>query len=566
MASQLCRWAQRVESKFQPRVTGPSSWALPKQPSSIAPEHVWSNADQDPVPSERHTWTGWIFTQYWLSDLVTVSTWSAASSAFASGLAASDTVLLMLVAALCNAVPTVLNGAVGADLHIPFPIAIRASYGSYFSYFCIASRAILALFWFGIQSAYGGQCVTPIITAIWPSYADLPNHLPASAGITTQGMVSYFLYHVIQAPFLFIPPHRLQYMFLFKSILVPPMALAMVIWLSVKAGGGSKLFSQPATVYGSARAWLWLMNMTSITGGFATLTVNIPDFSRFSKKPGSQIWQLPAIPVFKVITDIFGIIAAGASQRIYGTVLWNPLQIVSQWQSTPAGRAASFFCSALWLLAQICANISANSMSFANDLTTVQPKWINIRRGMVVCMLLGGWALCPWIIIKSGQSFLNFMGAYAIFMAPIAGIFFCDYWLVKRRKYDVPALYDPRGIYYYQYGTDWRALVCTVVITVPLLPGLAKAVTPNSVHIDAGLQHLYSINWLYGFSLSAVLYYALNYFWPHHPTLITKTIPGVLVTGITQDTDNVAGVEEGKGGNEEVRATTTIVSARSSSI
>lgn len=143
------------------------------------------NVDQDPVPPEKWTWTGWTFTQYWLSDLVTVSTWSAASSAFSSGLTATDTVLLTLVAALCNAIPTgklslfyatvcichfsqadhqniVLNGAVGADLHIPFPVAIRASYGTYFGYFCVASRAILALFWFGIQSAYGGGCVTPV--------------------------------------------------------------------------------------------------------------------------------------------------------------------------------------------------------------------------------------------------------------------------------------------------------------------------------------------------------------------------------------------------------------------
>lgn len=181
----------------------------------------------------------------------------------------------------------VLNGAVGADLHVPFPIAIRASYGTYFGYFCVASRAILALFWFGIQSAYGGECVTPvsddfmkrmyspnywglfqIISAIWPSYRDLPNHLPASAAITTQGMISYLVYHVLQAPFLFIPTHRLHYMFIFKSALVPPMALAMVIWISVKAGGGSDLFHAPPTVHGSERAWLWLMNMTSITGTY----------------------------------------------------------------------------------------------------------------------------------------------------------------------------------------------------------------------------------------------------------------------------------------------------------
>jgi NCS1 family nucleobase:cation symporter-1 len=223
-----------------------------------------------------------------------------------------------------------------------------------------------------------------IITAIWPNYAKLPNRLPASAAITTQGMISYVIYHVVQTPFLFIPTHKLHYMFIFKSTLVPPMALAMVIWISVKAGGGSAMFHEPSTVHGTDRAWLWLMNMTSITGifvsilplitfnsnealgGFSTLAVNISDFSRFSKKPGSPVWQLPMIPLFKVITGLFGIIAAGASKQVYGTILWSPLQIIDQWQGSSGGRAAAFFCSSLWLLAQICNNISANSISFAN--------------------------------------------------------------------------------------------------------------------------------------------------------------------------------------------------------
>jgi NCS1 family nucleobase:cation symporter-1 len=195
-------------------------------------------------------------------------------------------------------------------------------------------------------------------------------------------MVSYVVYHAIQTPFLFIPTHKLQYMFIFKSLLVPPMALAMVIWISVKAGGGDVIFKQPPTVHGSERAWLWLMNMTAITGkenlmifwiinslflgGFSTLAVNISDFSRFSKKPGSPVWQLPMIPLFKVITGLFGIIAAGASKQLYGTILWSPLEIIAQWQGSSGGRAAAFFCGTLWLLAQICNNVSANSVSFAN--------------------------------------------------------------------------------------------------------------------------------------------------------------------------------------------------------
>jgi cytosine/uracil/thiamine/allantoin permease len=111
--------------------------------------------------------------------------------------------------------------------------------------------------------------------------------------------------------------------------------------------------------------------ITISPGGFSTLAVNISDFSRFAKKPGSQVWQLPFIPLFKIICSLFGLVAASASKPLYGKVLWQPLDIVAMWQGTPGGRAAAFFCAALWCLAQICVNISANSISFGNGICSL---------------------------------------------------------------------------------------------------------------------------------------------------------------------------------------------------
>ncbi|KAI1343801.1 uracil permease [Xylariaceae sp. FL0016] len=541
---------QAIKEKSHTRMTDRHSWKLPKQPSSIAPSDVWTNAgryiddgailspflqhsahspviDQDPVPIEKQTWSKWAFIGYWYSDLVTISTWTAASAVVTTGLTATDAILCVLVASLCNAIPTVLNGAIGADLHIPFPIAARASYGYWFSYFCVATRGILALFWFGVQSANGGTCVTAIITAIWPSYANLPNTLPSSAGTTSQGLLSYFIYWCLQFPLLLIPTHRLQGLFWVKTVLVTPMALAMVIWITVAAGGQGEFFYAPATVSGSKRAWLWLSSMTSITGGYSTLAVNIPDFSRFSNSRGAQLWQLPVIPIFKVLVGVFGVVSASASKQLYGTTLWSPLDIVDRWQGTPGGRAAAFFCASVWLLAQISVNISANAISFANDVTTLAPRWFNIRRGVVGVALVGGWALCPWIIISSAGAFLRFMSAYAIFMAPVAGVLLCDYWVVKRRRYDVPALYDPRGIYRYgRWGVNWRALVTMLVVIVPLLPALAEKASPGTVDTSEGLVHLFTFNWLYGFFVAVFLYFVLNYFWPDRTTLIPRVVSG----------------------------------------
>ncbi|KAF4125819.1 nucleobase:cation symporter-1, NCS1 family [Geosmithia morbida] len=519
--------ASHIVDKTKLRLTEPGSWALPKQDSSIAPPGVWTNADQDPVPPELLTWNKWSFLTYWYSDLATISAWSTASSIVATGLSATDAILIVLVAGICNAIPTVLNGCIGADLHIPFPIAARASYGYWLSYFCIISRGVLALFWFGVQSAAGGNCVTAMILAIWPSYADVPNHLPASIGVSSQGMCSYLIYWLLQFPLLLIPTHKLNYLFNVKAVLTIPMCIAMVVWISVKAGGGSHFFNAPGSVSGSARSWLWLSNLTAVTGSYSTLAVNISDFSRFSKDRSAPWWQLPFIPILKTLMGVFGVVSASASREIWGETLWDPIDIINKWQDNPGGRAAAFFCAAIWLLAQISVNISANAISFANDVTTLAPKWFNIRRGTIFVALFGGWALCPWIIMSSATAFLNFMSAYAIFMAPIAGLLTADYWLVKKRKLDVPALYDPHGIYRFgRFGVNWRALVINIVVIVPLLPALGNKVTPQNVPLNEGLKHLFAFNWLYGYITSLFLYWLLNYLFPAEETLVPVTVPG----------------------------------------
>lgn len=155
----------------------------------------------------------------------------------------------------------------------------------------------------------------------------------------------------------------------------------------------------------------------------------------------------------KVVTALFGIVATGACRVVYGEDIWTPLGIIAKWEGS-GGRFLAFICSCLWILAQVCCNISANSVSFANDATTLLPKWINIRRGTVLCSIIGGWALVPWLMVSSAYVFLNFMSGYAVFLGPMAGIMMCDYWIVKRRKLDVPGLYDPNGRYkYFVSGT-----------------------------------------------------------------------------------------------------------------
>lgn len=507
------------------------AWELPKQKSALAPDHVWTNEDMDPVKFEDQTWTLWTWMAYWATDTINLGTWETASSIIQVGLTWRDAIPIMVVGTSCVAIPMVLNGAIGAKLHIPFSVAIRASFGYYFAYFCIVSRSILAMFWLGIQSYNGSQCVTVMITAIWPSYSNITNTIPIGQDITTQGMISYFIFWIVQLPLLLIPPTKLRWLFVVKLVAAPIAALATMGWCIHKAGGGGALFNIPGTLHGSTKAWKWLSCMSSVTGSWATLACNIPDFSRYARTSKGQYIQLPFLPIIFTLCGVIGIVTTSATVIIWppGGYLWNPLDIYGHWnQQGHGGRAAAFFAGLAWYVAQVGTNITANSISAANDLTVLFPKYVNIKRGCMIAAVVAGWVMVPWKILGSAQTFLNFMGGYAVFLAPIAGILASDYWLVKGQHIDVPSLYDPAGRYRYQYGINWRAMVAFLVAVVPLLPGLAQSIeSPKTLGIGSGLTNLYTFDWLYGFVVSIFLYTSLSKIFPAKDSLVEHTIYGL---------------------------------------
>ncbi|KAI1324650.1 permease for cytosine/purines, uracil, thiamine, allantoin-domain-containing protein [Xylariaceae sp. FL0255] len=440
--------ASWTANNIKHRFTSLHAWQLPKQTGALAPPHVWTNRDMDPTPLKDQTWGIGSIIAYWATDVVNLATWQNASAVLAVGLSWREAIPIMFIGNLVVAIPIVLNGAIGATLHVPFSVIATSSFGYYLRYFCIVSRAILAMFWLGIQTVNGSQCITIMLRAWAPSYNSIPNHLPASAGITTQGFISYFLFWIIQLPLLLIHPRHLKPLFWIKLFAAPTAALAILGWSVRQAGGGGDIFREKASVSGSDYAWLWLTCTSSVTGNWSTLAVNIPDFTRYSRNPRGQYIQLPAMPIVFTILGTVGIVATSASKVFSptGKYLWNPLDIITIWLDYGSGgRAAAFFAAGAWYVAQVGTNITANSISAANDLTVLLPRWVNIRRGSIIAALIGGWVFVPWKILSSAETFISFLGGYAVFLGPIAGIMVADFWLVKKGAVDIPALYDPNG-------------------------------------------------------------------------------------------------------------------------
>jgi NCS1 family nucleobase:cation symporter-1 len=363
---------------------------------------------------------------------------------------------------------------------------------------------------------------------------------------------SYLLFWLIQLPLLLIPPTKLRYLFATKLIAAPITALATMGWCVHKAGGSGKIFSLKPTVSGSTKAYLWLSCMSSVTGSWSTLACNIPDFSRYARTSRGQYIQLPVLPMIFTACAVVGIVTTSATGVIYGKLLWNPLDIISKWSDMGhGGRAAAFFAATSWYIAQVGTNITANSISAANDLTVLFPRYVNIERGCIIAAIIGGWVIVPWKILSSAETFLAFMGGYAVFLAPIAGILASDFWLVKKQHIDVPALYNPDGRYHYWNGINWRALLALLVSVAPNLPGLGYSIgspadptQPNPVHISAGARNLYSFGWLFGFVTSIFVYTVLSLIFPARESEVKHTVYGhEIVEGMPSDEES-AGVRE----------------------
>ncbi|KAF7785216.1 hypothetical protein Agabi119p4_1381 [Agaricus bisporus var. burnettii] len=498
----------------------PSTWSLARDDSIFGPNSRWSNKDMDPVPPKQRTWSTWNYVAYWLSDATSIANWQLASSMLAVGLSWKQALPAIAVGNIIIAVVIVLNGTIGARLHVAFPVLNRSSFGFWFSYFSVISRVVLALFWFGVQTYTGSECMYQCLKAIWPSIARIPNHLPANGIITSVGMMSYFIYWLVQFPIMLLSPQKLRHFFTAKSIIVPLAWLSILIWAMVKVPPSISLKPRHSTLTGSQLSWAWLSAINSALGNYATLSINIPDFTRYAKNERSQKVQLIIIFLSFTLVAFIGIAVTSAGEVLYGEILWDPPRLVDMWDN----RAAAFFASFSFMLATLGANISANSLSAANDMTVLFPAYINIRRGQVICAILGGWVLCPWEILATAPRFLSFMSGYTVFLGPFAAIMIVDYWLVRGCKIDVPALYDPNGRYRYWNGINWRALVTLVVTVTPNLPGLIHNINPSIFVGDASF--MFNVSWMTGFFATGFIYWTLSTVFPPVETFVDKTVHG----------------------------------------
>lgn len=472
---------------------------------------MYTNEDMDPIKRKDRTYQWYQMGLFWIAEGFNAAQLQVSSSAFSLGLNPGLCVVACLLGNIIVSIPCAASGYLGSKLGTNFPGTIRASFGLWGSKWAMIVRAVPCLIYYGIQTSLAGQAVQACVTAIWPSFAGWHvNALPASSNITAQQLLCFVIFWLISLPFLYLPIKTLRFLFVIKSILVPLYWTALFTWSITAAGGWPEVWRKPSIpTDGMSVGYLFGICVNAAISGNATFAVNIMDISRHSKSDkAAWVTQLFALPFFVTLTELLGCTMAVASSVVYGEVQWNPLVTINNFDD----RAGKFFAGALFVFFNIMTNVTGNSIPFANDLTGLFPKYINIRRGQFICAVIG-FAICPWEIEAKATTFLAFMGAYTLFLGATTGVMMMDYfWIRRGYGINISHLFKPQGIYWYTHGFNWRAFIAWFVALAPLLPGMLASMGVKIT--NKGILNLYSWNYVLVVTFSGLIYLGLTTAFP----------------------------------------------------
>ncbi|BGP27027.1 NCS1 allantoate transporter [Rhodotorula toruloides] len=516
-----------------------------KQEAGTLGSSRWSNKDLDPVPANQRTWTAMDVASYWNSDQMAPATWDLGSTMVGLGLCAREAIPLSFVAFFVIGIVLTLNGRIGATTHCSLPVVIRASFGMWGSYLAVLVRAVLAALWLFVLTFQGGRIVAVMTGAVWPTFLKIPNTLPPNLGIDTQTIIGFAILWIFQAPLACVPVRRLAFFFRIKAYTSYILFGGLFVWAMVVTKGKGFIltgqFDEKLLPQGS-KSWAMIAGLNAVTGLYSTVSINIPDFSRFAKSPKASWAQLVAVPVFGCIPIAISICCAAAAEQQFGQQVFDPASLCSLFSS----RAARFFAGLGWFVASVGVNLSANSISFATDITSVMPRYLSIFR----CSVLAGilcWATNPWRIVTDAPQFYSFLSSYPVFLAPVATILATDFYIIRKGKVDVRQYYDPEGIYRYFYGVNLRAVVAWIFALAPNLPAFAHAVNPMNPNPQ---PYTYYLSWYMSTFGAFVWYLFFNALFPPHSSFVDEAVYEVGTIEYSESTV-VSNAEKGEGDAEK---------------
>ncbi|KAJ8432761.1 hypothetical protein Cgig2_011684 [Carnegiea gigantea] len=464
-----------------------------------------TNEDLKPTKPSQRTFSGWEMASLWIGLVVGVPSYYLAGSLVDLGMAWWQGIATVVVANLVLLVPLVLTGEPGARYGISFPVLARSSFGIRGAHIPTLLRALVGCGWYGIETWIGGEAI----------FLLLPDSIKQSSlsqvlpwlGSSPLEFSCFMVFWLAQLAIVWKGMEGIRVLEKYSAPILIFLTSCLLIWAYVNAGGLGYMLSLSSRL---AAPQFWSIFFPSLTANisfWATLALNIPDFTRYAKSQKDQIIGQVGLPIFMGAFTFVGLAVTSSTKVIFGRLISNPIQLLGEIGGFTTTILAIFGIS----LATITTNIAANIVAPANALVNLSPSKFTFRKGAILTALLGI-AFQPWRLLKSSESFVyTWLVGYSALLGPIGGIILADYYLIQKMKLDIKDLYtlQPGGTYYYTGGYNLAAIVALIFGILPVMPGLLQKVGILGSVPEIFIA-IYNNAWFFSFFSAGILYWVLS--------------------------------------------------------
>jgi NCS1 family nucleobase:cation symporter-1 len=456
------------------------------------------NHDLAPTDPAQRTWSWRAFAALWVGMVVCLPTYSLAGGLVSTGLSAWQAVGLVFLGNLVVLVPMLIVGHAGAKFGLPFPVLLRSAFGPRGAQLPALARALVACGWFGINTWLGGSALYTALNILTHDALAGPT-LPLLA-INLAQLACFLAFWALHIWFILKGTESIRWLETWSAPFLLAMALLLLAWAWRKAGGLGPMLSAPASLHGPELLGALAGGLTAMVGFWATMALNICDFTRFARSQRDQVLgQSIGLPIPMALFAFIGVAVTSATVAIYGRPIWNPIELAQQ-----MGGFGVVLALFVLLIATLTTNLAANVVSPAYDFSNLAPSRISFAQGGLITAGLGV-AIFPWRLLESAGTYLfAWLGGYGALLGPIAGILVCDYLWVRRGQYEVGELFKLDGRYRGVQGWNLAGVAALVIGVAPNLPGFLHTVglaTPPAI-----FDSLFQWAWFIGFGLAALIY------------------------------------------------------------
>ena len=464
------------------------------------------NDDLKPTTEAQRTWRWYHFTALWIGMVMCIPAYTLAASLIEAGMSWSQAVGTVFLGNAIVLIPMLLIGHAGTKYGIPYAVLARASFGTIGARLPALLRALVACGWYGIQTWFGGMMIHTLIGVLMgtPLGGD---KLPV-LGITPSQLICFLMFWAIQFYYVIHGIDSIRKLETWTAPFKIVICFLLLWWAYDKAGGFGPIIDQPSQFVdggkkaGQFSAVFW-PSLTAMVGFWATLALNIPDFTRFAKSQRDQlIGQGIGLPVPMGLLAMMAVFVTSATVVIYGKAIWDPVDLSSRMTG-----AAVLIALLILLIDTVSVNLAANLVGPAYDFSALNPRRISYKIGG--CITAGiAILMMPWKVLESTQGYIfTWLIGYSALLGPVAGILIVDYYLIRRTDLHVDDLYKENGQYTYTAGWNWVAVTAFVLGVLPNVPGFLNAAFPQSFpNVGDFFKGVYTYAWFVGVAIAAVVY------------------------------------------------------------